>query len=102
MENKTPQDYYFFAFSVEDEIGVPSVVLTSKEYFDKTGFGDDNLGSHSLNEEVKSALKRAGVYAEGELMEAVFEVIVKSTSEAQIIKRMEEQGFVYNENMKMS
>lgn len=94
-----PEDFYFGAFTAEDEFGIPSVVLTTKEFWDKNKHWDDSIGSHSLSLSTIKALNDAGVYGAGELMEAVFEVVNPDATKDEIVKKMIEQGFSHNEEM---
>lgn len=59
------------------------------------GYGlDDRLGSHNLP--IKKALKRAGIYSETELMEAVWEVNdYMNKTKQDIINSVKNEGFKY-------
>lgn len=98
-KNYLPVDFYFGAFTAEDEFGIPSVVLTTKEFWDKNKHWDDSIGSHSLSKDTIASLNRAGIYGNGELMEAVFEVTNPEATKDEIVKKMIAEGFTHNEEM---
>lgn len=91
-------DWYFDVW-VSDGNGFgdePSMVALSE---DGSGL-DDQLGSHNLPKSIKKALKRAGVYGDSELMEAVWEVNdYESKTKEEIIEAMENEGFIYSEGL---
>lgn len=82
-------DWYFDVY-VSDDPDNPSVIALSED-----GDGlDDQLGSHSLSQEVIDALNRAGIFGACEMMEAVWEVVdYESKTKEDIIKSMEKEGF---------
>lgn len=98
--NKLSEDFYFGVFMSEDsEIGVASVVLTSKVYYDRHNCLDDSLGSHSLPSDVKEGLNNSGVNGEVELMEAFWEITNHSLNKKQLTEKLIQAGFIHNENM---
>ena len=94
-KNMQPSDWYFDVAvpEMEDmEDGASAIIALSK---DGNGL-DDSLGSHSLSQNVIDALCRAGIDGECELMEAMWEVIDTELTKKDIIKNMENEGFIYS------
>jgi hypothetical protein len=95
-----PSDWYFDVWVSKDKYGDgtcdPSCIALSKG----GGYLDDSLGSHNLGQNIIDALNRAGIFGDSEMMEAVWEVNdYESKTKEDIIKSMENEGFVYSENM---
>lgn len=91
-----PSDWCFDVM-VSPEEEIPSIIAL---FEDGATYLDDQLGSHSLSQNVIDALNRAGIFGDSEMMEAMWEVNdSESKTKEDIIKSMEQEGFVYVPNM---
>ena len=96
----TPSDWYFDILvppEEEKEYGLPTIIALSEDGSDCL---DDQLGSHSLSQNVIDALNRAGIFGDSEMMEAMWEVVDSETkTKEEIIESMKKEGFIYTPNM---
>lgn len=99
-ENLEPKDYMFSVGVHKDvEIFPPAIALAEIEFWNQNHCLDDSLGSHNLSKNVRKALKRAGIYGDGELMESIWEVINTQRTKENIIESMVKEGFIYNPDL---
>lgn len=100
-ENLEPKDYMFSVSIPPDveEFNPPAIALAEIEYWNNNHCLDDSLGSHNLPKNVRKALKRAGIYGDGELMESIWEVVNTKRTKEDIIDSMVKEGFIYNPDL---